>query len=50
MDPKTRKMIQVQIQDAIIASQVFEELMGTDVAPRKLFIEENAKYAKNLDF
>ncbi|WP_434336964.1 DNA topoisomerase (ATP-hydrolyzing) subunit B [Mesomycoplasma conjunctivae] len=49
MDPTTRKMYQVQIHDAFIASQVFEALMGEEVQPRKVFIEENARYVKNLD-
>lgn len=49
MDPAVRKMYQVQIHDAMLASQVFEELMGDEVSARKLFIEENAQYVKNLD-
>ncbi|WGI36496.1 DNA topoisomerase (ATP-hydrolyzing) subunit B [Mesomycoplasma lagogenitalium] len=49
MDPVARKMLQVQIEDAMIASQVFEQLMGEEVAPRREFIEENAKFVKNID-
>ncbi|MBN3534493.1 DNA topoisomerase subunit B [Mycoplasma procyoni] len=49
MDPAARKMYQVQIKDAMIASQVFEQLMGEEVAPRREFIEENAKFVKNID-
>ncbi|MBG0730929.1 DNA gyrase subunit B [Mycoplasma sp. 'Moose RK'] len=46
MDPQTRRMSQVQIHDAEQVAQVFECLMGEDVTPRKIFIEENAQYAK----
>lgn len=50
MDPEKRKMLQVQIQDAANADLVFSTLMGEDVLPRKEFIEQNAKYAKDIDF
>ncbi|WP_033161470.1 DNA topoisomerase subunit B [[Mycoplasma] collis] len=49
MNPSIRKMLQVQIHDAMIASQVFEQLMGGEVLPRKEFIEENAQFIKNID-
>lgn len=49
MNPNNRKMLQVQIQDAYKADKIFETLMGDDVFPRKQFIEENAKYVKNID-
>lgn len=46
MDPDTRKLYQVNIDDAAEADRVFSMLMGEDVPPRRAFIEENAKYAK----
>jgi DNA gyrase subunit B len=39
----------VQIEDAAIASNLFDRLMGDEVEPRREFIEKNAKYVKNLD-
>ncbi len=49
MDPKTRVMKQVTIEDAEHADEVFDVLMGSDVAPRKRFIQTHAKTVKNLD-
>ena len=48
MDPVERKLRKIEIQDATQADQVFSMLMGSEVAPRREFIEKNAKYA-NLD-
>jgi DNA gyrase subunit B len=50
MDPEVRTLIQVTIEDAIEADNVFDLLMGEDVGPRRKFIEDNAKYVKNIDF
>ncbi len=49
MNPTSRKMLRVTLDDAIKAEQVFTDLMGDDVAPRKEFIHQNAKFVKNLD-
>jgi DNA gyrase subunit B len=49
MDPKRRKLLQVTVEDAVVADETFSMLMGNDVAPRKRFIQTHAKDVKNLD-
>ncbi len=49
MDPEKRVLIQVSVEDAIKADETFTILMGDDVAPRREFIETNAKFVRNLD-
>lgn len=49
MDPSTRTLLQVQIEDAAEADRVFTMLMGSEVAPRRRFIQSHAKEVKNLD-
>ncbi|WP_248894040.1 DNA topoisomerase (ATP-hydrolyzing) subunit B [Bacillus methanolicus] len=49
MNPETRTLLQVSLEDAIEADETFEILMGDKVEPRRQFIEENAIYVKNLD-
>jgi len=49
MDPETRTLLRVDIEDGAMASRLFDELMGDEVEPRKRFIEKNARYVKNLD-
>ena len=49
MNPETRTLKQIRLEDAILADETFTILMGEKVEPRKEFIERNAKYAVNLD-
>jgi len=49
MDPENRVLLKVSVDDAHEADKIFDVLMGDDVAPRKRFIQTQAKYVKNLD-
>ena len=49
MDPNTRTLLKVNVEDAVMVDEAFRTLMGDDVEPRRQFIEANAKFASNLD-
>ena len=49
MDPKTRRLLQVKLDDGVLADQIFNTLMGDRVEPRRIFIESHALEVQNLD-
>ena len=49
MDPERRTLMRVAVEDAVQADLIFQQLMGDEVEPRKLFIEKNARFVSNLD-
>jgi DNA gyrase subunit B len=49
MDPERRVLLQVNVEDAMIADALFSTLMGDEVAPRKAFIQAHAASVRNLD-
>ena len=49
MDPSQRNIMQILLEDAVEADEMFTTLMGEQVEPRRKFIEENALYVSNLD-
>jgi DNA gyrase subunit B len=49
MNPETRTIIKIELEDAMKADEIFTILMGDKVAPRREFIEKNARYVQNLD-
>ena len=49
MNPETRKLLRIELTDAVEAEDMFTKLMGDEVAPRRQFIEDNALNVRNLD-
>ena len=49
MDPKVRKLLRIDLTDAVEAEEMFTRLMGDEVEPRRQFIEDNALNVRNLD-
>ena len=49
MNPENRTLLQVTLEDASMADEIFTLLMGEKVEPRREFIQKNAKYVSNLD-
>jgi DNA gyrase subunit B len=49
MNPETRVLLQVRVEDAVEANDIFSTLMGDEVEPRRKFIEDHALTVKNLD-
>jgi DNA gyrase subunit B len=49
MNPETRTLLQVRVEDSVGADEIFDKLMGDEVEPRRKFIEDNALNVKNLD-
>ena len=49
MNPEKRTMLQVNVEDAVEADEIFTQLMGEEVEPRKRFIQAHASQVRNLD-